>query len=107
MSDALNTLGAAQAAQASGQALVSEVDTTSADFKQNKQAMQALVSEWRERVAVVKAGGGADAIEKHKSRGKLTARERIEALIDPGTAFLEMSTLAAWEMYEGAAPGAG
>lgn len=91
----------------SGQPIISEIDTTSPEFKENQAAMKALVNQWRERVAKVKAGGGAEAVEKHKSRGKLTARERIEALVDPGSAFLELSTLAAWEMYEGAAPGAG
>ncbi|MES2964242.1 MAG: carboxyl transferase domain-containing protein, partial [Bdellovibrionota bacterium] len=69
--------------------------------------MLALVGEWRARVAKVKEGGGASAVEKHKARGKLTARERIDALIDDGTAFLEISTLAAWDLYDGSAPGAG
>lgn len=84
-----------------------EIDTGSSEFKENRAQMKKLVDEWRERVARVKAGGGADAVGKHKSRGKMTARERIEALIDPGSSFLEFSTLAAWEMYDGAAPGAG
>ncbi len=79
----------------------------SAEYVANRNAMKSLVDVWRERVATVRAGGGEDAVAKHKSRGKLTARERIEALIDPGTAFLELSTLAAWEMYDGQAPGAG
>jgi 3-methylcrotonyl-CoA carboxylase beta subunit len=90
-----------------GQPLGSEIDAQSTEFRENKKAMQALVGQWRERVASVKAGGGAEATARHKSRGKLTARERIEALVDPQTAFLEFSTLAAWEMYDGAAPGAG
>ena len=90
-----------------GPALASELDTGSAEFKRNHEAMQSLVGRWRERIAVVKAGGGAEAVNRHKSRGKLTARERIEALVDSGTAFLELSTLAAWEMYDEAAPGAG
>jgi 3-methylcrotonyl-CoA carboxylase beta subunit len=90
-----------------GSPLFSEIDASSVEFKQNQAAMQSLVREWRDRVATVKAGGGPDAIEKHKSRGKLTARERIDTLVDAGTAFLEISTLAAWEMYDGAAPGAG
>jgi len=99
--------GVFEAGSAAGPALDSAVDTASADFKRNREAMRGFVKEWRERVAQVKEGGGAEATEKHKARGKLTARERIEALIDPGTAFLELSTLAAWEMYEAAAPGAG
>lgn len=85
----------------------SALSVGSAEYVANRTAMKSLVDVWRERVATVRAGGGEDAVAKHKSRGKLTARERIEALIDPGTAFLELSTLAAWEMYDGQAPGAG
>src|SRR5512132_1068273 len=69
--------------------------------------MEERVSELRERTAQVAQGGGEKALEKHRSRGKLTARERIDRLLDPDTAFLELSALAAWEMYEGQAPGAG
>lgn len=87
--------------------LETQIDTSSSDFKANAEAMLSIVGEWRERVELVKQGGGDDATKKHKSRGKLTARERIEALVDGGTAFLEFSTLAAWDMYEGQAPGAG
>ena len=87
--------------------LESHIDTGSSDFKANREAMMNIVGEWRERVNLVKMGGGEDATKKHKSRGKLTARERIEGLVDGGTAFLEFSTLAAWDMYEGQAPGAG
>jgi len=88
-------------------AIQSEIDAGSQEFKENQAHMKRLIDEWRERVELVKAGGGPEAIEKHKSRGKLTARERIEALIDPGSSFLELSTLAAWGMYNNAAPGAG
>ena len=52
-------------------------------------------------------GGGEKALERHRSRGKLTARERVDRLCDPDTAFLELSALAAWEMYDGQSPGAG
>ncbi|MEY4615754.1 MAG: hypothetical protein RJB66_714 [Pseudomonadota bacterium] len=83
------------------------INPQESDFLANKSKMASFVSEWRERVEKVKLGGGKDSIEKHKSRGKLTARERIEALIDNGSAFLEFSTLAAWDMYEQQAPGAG
>ena len=61
----------------------------------------------RERLYVVEQGGGAAQMARHRSRGKLPARERIEALIDPGTPFLELSPLAAWGMYDGDAPSAG
>ncbi len=87
--------------------LESQLDVNSANFKTNREAMLSIVAEWRERVNLVKQGGGEDSIRKHKARGKMTARERIEGLVDGGTAFLEFSTLAAWDMYEGQAPGAG
>lgn len=61
----------------------------------------------RERLEVVRAGGGAALVERHRARGKLFVRDRIEALLDPDTPFLELSALAAFEMYGGDAPGAG
>src|SRR5688500_18893402 len=69
--------------------------------------MEALVAELRERPAHVARGGGEKAVDRHRSRGKMTARERVDRLVDPGSAFLEFSALAAWDMYEGQAPGAG
>src|SRR5216117_2484443 len=69
--------------------------------------MERLVAELRERSAQVARGGGEKATERHRSRGKLTARERIDRLVDPGGAFLELNALAAWDLYDGAAPGAG
>ena len=67
----------------------------------------ALIAELEERTARVKAGGGDKARKRHEDRGKLLARDRVERLCDPGTAFLEFSTLAAEDCYDGAAPGAG
>ena len=69
--------------------------------------MAALVAELRDRTELVAAGGGEKATERHRSRGKLTARERIDRLVDPGTAFLELNALAAWELYDDQAPAAG
>jgi len=69
--------------------------------------MEELVAELRERTAHVARGGGDAAVERHRARGKLTARERIDRLVDPGAAFLELNALAAWEMYDGDAPSAG
>lgn len=85
----------------------SKISTGNQDFVANSNWMKSLVQTYKENLAKVQQGGGADAMAKHKSRGKLTARERIDALIDPGTPFLELSPLAAWDMYEGEAPGAG
>jgi acetyl-CoA carboxylase carboxyltransferase component len=76
-------------------------------FERRRASMEALVAELRERTAVVAAGGGEKAVERHRSRGKLTARERIDRVVDPGTAFLELNALAAWELYDGDAPAAG
>src|SRR5438445_1317782 len=69
--------------------------------------MEELVEELRERAAQVATGGGEKAIERHRSRGKLLARERIDRLVDPGTAFLELNALAAWDVYDNQAPSAG
>ncbi len=69
--------------------------------------MEGLVSELRERLVAVRRGGGSDAVAKHRKRNKLTARERIDRLIDPGAAFLEFSALAANGMYGDACPAAG
>src|SRR5687767_15982304 len=69
--------------------------------------MESLMAELRERTELVARGGGEKAVERHRSRGKLTARERIDRLVDPGTAFLELNALAAWELYDGDAPSAG
>jgi acetyl-CoA carboxylase carboxyltransferase component len=76
-------------------------------FELRRERMEGLVAELRERTAQAARGGGDKATERHRSRGKLTARERIDRLVDPGGAFLELGALAAWELYDGAAPAAG
>ena len=83
------------------------VDPESSEFKANHKAFDEILKVYKERLTLVEAGGGADALKKHRSRGKLTARERIKKLIDPGTPFLEFSALAAWDMYDNEAPSAG
>jgi acetyl-CoA carboxylase carboxyltransferase component len=87
--------------------LETRVDRDAAEFSANRERMEQLVSELRERSAEVANGGGAEAIERHRSRGKMLARERIDRLIDPGSAFLELNALAAYGLYDGAAPAAG
>jgi acetyl-CoA carboxylase carboxyltransferase component len=86
--------------------LTSQVEASDA-FEERRARMAQLVAELRERTEQVARGGGEKALEKHRSRGKLTARERVDRLLDPDSAFLELSALAAWDMYEGQAPGAG
>jgi 3-methylcrotonyl-CoA carboxylase beta subunit len=83
------------------------IDPRGAEFAANAQAMGALVAGLRALVARVAEGGGAVARERHRARGKLLARERVAALIDPGSPFLEFSQLAACGMYNDEVPAAG
>src|SRR3989442_2717935 len=87
--------------------LESHHDTLSDEFKANAAHHRALATELRERLSRVKLGGGAELVKRHTSRGKLFVRERVERLLDPGTAVLELSPLAAYDMYGGDAPAAG
>src|SRR2546421_140309 len=87
--------------------LTSQLDRDAEEFARRRGRMEELVAELRERTAQVARGGGEKATERHRSRGKLPARERIDHLVDPGAAFLELNALAAWELYGGQAPGAG
>src|SRR2546421_4868541 len=77
------------------------------EHERRRALMEQLVAELRERTALIALGGGEKAVERHRSRGKLTARERIDRLVDAGSAFLELSALAAWDVYDGQAPSAG
>ena len=87
--------------------LISHVDRGADEFARRCTRIETLVAELRQRTALVAAGGGAVAMERHRARGKLAARERVDRLVDPGSAFLELNALAAWEMYDGQAPSAG
>ena len=79
----------------------------SADFQARTQAMQTLVDDLQRLVAQLKLGGGEKYQAKHLSRGKLLARQRIDALLDMGSPFLELSQLAAHEVYDAPVPSAG
>src|SRR5881398_1553314 len=87
--------------------LASQIERGSEGHDRRRLRMEQLVAELRERTARVALGGGEKAVERHRSRGKLPARERIDRLVDPGSAFLEFSALAAWDLYDGQAPAAG
>jgi len=87
--------------------LVSQVNVDDAEHRKNREAMDAVMAEYRQKNAEALKGGGDDAVAKHKKRGKLLARERIDGLLDEGSPFLEFSTLAANGMYDGGAPSAG
>ena len=78
-----------------------------ADTQSNREAMQELVAELRKKNEMARQGGGEEARKRHMSRGKMLVRDRISALLDPGTRFLEFSVLAANGMYRDEAPGAG
>jgi 3-methylcrotonyl-CoA carboxylase beta subunit len=87
--------------------LDTRLNPRSAEFTANAAALQALVDDLRARQARVAEGGGEAARAKHVARGKLLPRERVAALLDPGSPFLEFSPLAAHGLYDNAAPGAG
>ncbi|MCV2446274.1 carboxyl transferase domain-containing protein [Paracoccus sp. DMF] len=76
-------------------------------FRANREAHLAMLETVRKAALAAAAGGGAKALERHTSRGKMPPRERVANLLDPGSAFLEIGATAAHGMYEGAAPGAG
>ena len=88
-------------------AIRSDLSPRSAEFTANATAMGGLVADLRAEVAEVSQGGGAVARERHVARGKLLPRDRVAALIDPGSPFLELSQLAAFGLYGGRVPAAG
>jgi len=87
--------------------LESQLNPRSADFAANASAMRALVDDLQAQVARIAEGGGEAARAKHVARGKLLPRDRVAMLLDPGTPFLELAPLAALNVYDNAAPGAG
>ena len=87
--------------------LTTRVDRRSPEFQANDTAQRALAAELRERLARVERGGPESAVAKHRARGKLLARERIDALLDRGSPFLEIGALAAGGMYDDEVPAAG
>lgn len=88
-------------------ALKTQLDPRSAEFGANAAAMRVLVDDLRARCAEVAQGGGQAARDKHLARGKLLPRARVQALLDPGTPFLEIAPWAALNLYNNDAPGAG
>jgi 3-methylcrotonyl-CoA carboxylase beta subunit len=85
----------------------SELDPHSDDFRRNAEVNRALAADLRALVARISEGGSAEARERHKSRGKLLVRERIDRLLDPGSPFLEIGQLAGYELYDEWIPAAG
>lgn len=89
------------------ESLTIDIDTKAPSFKENFSSYEELVKNLNETFEKIKLGGGEDLIKHHRNKGKLLARERIFKLIDPNTSFLELSTLAAYDIYENDAPSAG
>ena len=87
--------------------LPTRVDRSGQDWQRRKEQNLALAADLKERLEVVKQGGGGKYVERHRSRGKMLPRERIAEICDPGSPFLELSSLAANELYDGKAQSAG
>ena len=87
--------------------LKSRIDAASAEFKERAEHHRKLSALLKERLAQVRKGGPESAIATQRKRGKLLVRERIDKLLDPETPFLEVMPLAAWDLHDGEAPGAG
>ena len=85
----------------------SKLSPGSDEFQKNQEDMRSRVSDLKARLERTRLGGGSALIERHRQRGKLFVRDRIERLLDPDTAFLELNALAANGMYDDDAPGAG
>ena len=88
-------------------AIASSVSSSDPYFKLNEEYNLRLADELRQRLALVRQGGGPKYRQRHEAQGKLFVRERIDRLLDPGSPFLELSPLAAWGMYDHQASGAG
>ena len=89
------------------QALETHIDLSDPTFKTNRERMQQLVAELRDRTTRVRQGGGPKYMQRHREQGKLPVRERIDRLVDPESPFLELSPLASYGMYDDEAPAAG
>jgi 3-methylcrotonyl-CoA carboxylase beta subunit len=87
--------------------LISALDPAAETFQARRAHNLALVEALRARTAETARGGPEAQRQRHVARGKLLPRDRVERLLDPGAPFLELSPLAAWDVYDGEAPGAG
>lgn len=87
--------------------IVSKINPRSPEFLENAQHMQNQVDDLKEKLSEIKLGGGERSRERHLSRGKLLPRDRVNALLDPGSPFLELSQLAAFDVYKDNVPAAG
>jgi len=92
---------------AANSTIKSKINPRDAAFAENREHMQAQVDDLRQLVEKIKQGGGEKYQQRHKARGKLLPRERLDALLDPGSPFLELSQLAAHQVYDDDVPAAG
>ncbi|NDJ61783.1 MAG: methylcrotonoyl-CoA carboxylase [Chloroflexi bacterium] len=84
--------------------LETQIDPHAPEFARNAEHNHALAAELRERLAQVRQGGGPKYQQRHRDQGKLFVRDRIDTLLDPGAAFLEIAPLAAWDLFDNEAP---
>ena len=89
------------------QRLESQINASSDQFRRNQERMTTLVADLRQRVTTARQGGGEKYLQRHREQGKLPVRDRVAGLLDPGSPFLELSALAACDLYDNEAPGAG
>lgn len=87
--------------------LKTAVDSASEEFRRRRAHYENLLADLKKHLALVRAGGPADAVALHKKRGKMTARERVALLLDPGSPWIELSPLAAFDLYDSQVPSAG
>lgn len=87
--------------------ITSKINTRSAEFLENAEHMQAQIDDLKAKLDIIKLGGGEKSRERHLSRGKLLPRDRVYQLLDEGSPFLELSQLAAYEVYDDNVPAAG
>lgn len=87
--------------------LKSKINTNSTEFSENAAHMRQQVTDLSQKLEQIKQGGGEKSQARHTGRGKLLPRDRVNALLDPGSPFLELSQLAGWEVYEDYVPAAG
>ncbi|MEJ2415486.1 MAG: carboxyl transferase domain-containing protein [Exilibacterium sp.] len=87
--------------------ITTKINTKSNEFAENSRAMQTQVDDLRGKLEQIKQGGGRESQKRHLDRGKLLPRERVNELLDPGSAFLELSQFAAWDVYDDSVPAAG
>src|SRR5580700_2825621 len=102
----LSTRTATETRKISMERIESRINPSNPEFKDNHAAMAERCEQLRAAIERIREGGPENARKRHVERGKLLPRDRVRRILDPGSPFLELSTLAAFGMYDGDAPGA-